>query len=436
MRQKGAAVAVVAVVAAVFAQAVRFPLTCWDDGYHVSAPLSWLTPQLGYPIPLTVASWALLGRSAVAAHAWNVALHAGAALLVLALSLQLRRGVWPALLFAVHPIVAEPVAWATGRKDLLAASLVLLAVVLHVKKPRPPLTALLYLLALAAKPSALPLPAILWAHDRLLQPERKRAWLFALVPLGVADAVLGVLGDRALGGIRDVALPLWQRVPLAAGLEARHLFAPVGLLPRYLELPSVPTMLLGAVALAALFASPFLLRRRAPVAAFAVAFAALAYLPAADLVHRTRFVGDVYLYLPLTGLVLLLGSPKVPRWAPPVLFAVYLPLGFLQTRTWRSNVTMFEPVANAYPDAATAWKQLGDSFMCDGRPADALAPYRVVDEKLGSTIALGNLGLAYERLGDRARAEAAYERGAVAGDPKAAAHLSRLRQSVLPKEPR
>jgi len=106
----------------------------------------------------------------------------------------------------------------------------------------------------------------------------------------------------------------------------------------------------------------------------------------------------------------------------------------LQVRAWRSNVTLFTPVANAYPDSPTAWKQLGDSAMCDGAPADAI-PYYLAADKLGSTIAWGNLGLAYERLGDRARAEAAYQRGAAAGDPKAAAHLSRLRENMLLKSP-
>ena len=432
MRSARAQLAVVVATLAVFAQAVRFPLTCWDDGYHVTQPLSWLTPALGYPIPLTVASYAWLGRSALAVHLVNVLLHVVVALLVLALSRRVERGVWPALLFAVHPIVVEAAAWATGRKDLLAAALVLTALVLHIDRPRPLLSFVLYALALAAKPSALPLPAMLWSYDRLLRPERRSTWLLALVPLAVVDTVLGLFGDRALGGIRETTLPLWQRVPLAAGIEARHLFAPVGLLPRYLELPSWPMFALGVVVIAALVIAPIALRRRAPVAAFAVAFTALAYLPAADLVHRTRFVADVYLYLPLVGLTLLLGSPKVPRWAPPLLFAAYLPLAFVQTRLWRSNASLFAPVAAAYPDSPTAWKQLGDSFMCDGRPSEAIPVYQSVEAKFpGVTIACGNLGLAYQQLGDLRDAEAAFARGAAGGDGKAAAHLAELRRRVL-----
>ncbi len=435
------AAALGAIALAVFAQAARFPLTCWDDPLHLGTPLSLLTRPLGYPIPLTVASYALLGRSALAAHAWNVALHLVVALLVLALSFELwrdRRAIWPALLFAAHPLVAEPVAWATGRKDLLAAALVLSPVLLHVRRRRPLVTTILYALALACKPSALPLPAILWAYDRLLAPERKSGWLFALAPLAIVDLLLAASGDRALGGIRAASLPFWEHVPLAAALEAAHLFAPVDLLPRYMP-RTVPAprlaIALGLVVLAALVSAPLLLRRRAKVAAFAIAYAGLAYLPAADLLHRTRFVADSYLYLPLTGLCLLFGSRRIPRWAPPVLLALYLPLCFFQVRTWRSNVTLFAPVAAAYPDSPTAWKQLGDSYMCDGDPARAVPIYESVEARFpGNTVACGNLGLAYARLGRRRDAVRAWERGAQGGDPKAAAQLARVaerRGSVL-----
>src|SRR5262249_25937652 len=129
--------------------------------------------------------------------------------------------------------------------------------------------------------------------------------------------------------------------------------------------------------------------------------------------------------------VLLVAPPGGPRGAPPLLMAAGLPLCFLQVRAWRSNVTLFPPVANAYPDSPTAWKQLGDSAMCDGRPADAL-PYYFTVEKLGSPIAYGNLGLAYERLGDPTRAREAWQKGADAGDAKAAAHLQRLRGMTKP----
>ena len=392
--------ALIVLIGCVFAQAAFFPLVCWDDHLHVDAPLSWLTRQYGYPIPLSVASYALLGRGALAAHAWNVGFHGAVVLLVYALSQRL-------------------------------AAIVLVGVlVMHIRRPRPILTACLYVVALACKPSALPLPAILWLYDRLLAPERKSNWLFALLPIALVDMYITAAGVHAIGALPAEPPPLWLRVPMTAALESRHLFAPVGLLPRYMPLSSpVPwlSVIAGTAALIALVAAPILLRRRAPVAAFALSFALLTYLPAADLLHRTRSVSDSYLYLPLIGFCLLFGSPKVPRWAPALLVAAYLPLCYLQVRLWRSNATLFQPVLDAYPDSPTAYKQLGDSLVCDGKPADAVPIYESVERRFaGNTLACGNLGLAYAQLGDLTRAEAAFQRGAAGGDAKAAAHLARL----------
>jgi hypothetical protein len=74
--------------------------------------------------------------------------------------------------------------------------------------------------------------------------------------------------------------------------------------------------------------------------------------------------------------------------------------------------------------------------MCDGRPVEAVPIYESIEQRFpGETLACGNLGLAYERLGNRPAAMSAYARGARGGDAKAAAHLARLRQGVLPPRP-
>lgn len=79
--------------------------------------------------PLTRLSWlldaALHGLDPRAFHTTDLALHAlAAALLFLALA-RMTRSPWPsafaAAVFAVHPLHVEPVAWAAGRKDPLAA---------------------------------------------------------------------------------------------------------------------------------------------------------------------------------------------------------------------------------------------------------------------------------------------------------------------------
>jgi hypothetical protein len=74
-------------------------------------------------------SWQLLGGSSVAQHALNLAMHAGVAVLLLAVLRRagVRQGVALAMaaLFAVHPATTLDVSYAEGRQDLLGWALVL-----------------------------------------------------------------------------------------------------------------------------------------------------------------------------------------------------------------------------------------------------------------------------------------------------------------------
>jgi len=93
--------------------------------------------QYGYYRPLTTLSyyltWRLVGEQPLLYHLSNISLHAACTLL-LAVWLKLLIGsrvaaVIGALLFAVHPVHVESVAWVSGRTDVLCA-LVLLTVLI------------------------------------------------------------------------------------------------------------------------------------------------------------------------------------------------------------------------------------------------------------------------------------------------------------------
>ena len=146
-------------------------------GYH---PLSWLSVAIDHAI------W---GMEAKGYHLTNLALHALNALLVFALVLRvlrLTRGapstahVWAAagatLLFAVHPLRVETVAWITERRALLATLFWILTILLYVGSRDPEssgprartlfwLSVCAYLLSLLAKGMALTLPVLLLVVD-------------------------------------------------------------------------------------------------------------------------------------------------------------------------------------------------------------------------------------------------------------------------------
>ena len=135
--------------------------------------------------PLTVVSYVMTlqvsGASPLAFLAGNVALHAAASVLVLALGRQLldARAAWlGALLFAVHPLHTEAVAWIGGRPDLLASVFALASACCFCRATergsrQPALYALLavtcYLAALLSKEHVITLPAwfgLVWLLER------------------------------------------------------------------------------------------------------------------------------------------------------------------------------------------------------------------------------------------------------------------------------
>ena len=116
----------------------------WDDGDYITANrivqspdgflTLWLpgaTPQF-YPL-VFLGFWiehAIVGNDPWLYHANNMLLHAGSALL---LWLMLRRigvplAAWIAVVFAVHPMGVESVAWATERKNTQSLLLALASV--------------------------------------------------------------------------------------------------------------------------------------------------------------------------------------------------------------------------------------------------------------------------------------------------------------------
>src|SRR2546422_2164398 len=162
---------------------LRWMLTTVHGGHY--QPLSWMTLGLDYVV------W---GMNPVGYHLTNLLLHAANAVLFYFMALRLLRasvpgghadGSWAltlgsgfaTLLFAVHPLRAESVAWITERRDVLSGLFYLAAVVAYLRDcdgavPEGRRTRKwywaslgLFALALLSKAMAVTLPVILLALD-------------------------------------------------------------------------------------------------------------------------------------------------------------------------------------------------------------------------------------------------------------------------------
>jgi protein O-mannosyl-transferase len=129
-------------------------------------------------------------------------------------------------LFAVHPLNVESVAWVAERKTVLCTFFLLLALAAYgwyAKKPRVGrylLVALLFALALMAKPMAITLPFMLllvdfWPLRRFPRTSLSKLVLekIPLLALSAASAAITLYAQRAGGAVGSTqALPLAMRV--------------------------------------------------------------------------------------------------------------------------------------------------------------------------------------------------------------------------------
>ena len=209
------------------ASQLRWMFTTFLMGHYI--PLTWMTLGLDYVV------W---GMNPVGYHLTNLLLHAANAVLFYFMALRLLRasvpggyadGSWAltlgsgfaTLLFAVHPLRAESVAWITERRDVLSGLFYLAAVVAYLRYcdgavPEGRRTRKwywaslgLFALALLSKAMAVTLPVILLALD--VYPLRRfggvggrRPWASSMavvtekLPFLVLSLAAGVLALVAL----------------------------------------------------------------------------------------------------------------------------------------------------------------------------------------------------------------------------------------------
>jgi protein O-mannosyl-transferase len=378
-----------------------------------------------YYRPLVVLSLAvdsrLGGGRPFAFHLTNLALNAAAVLLVHELLRRMRCGEpWAflgALLFAVHPVHVESVAWIVGRTDVLATVWFLVAwlafrtvaeadragvpsaggrrAVAPAPAPlawwTPVLAPAAFSLAALSKEFALVLPLLLLPE---LGRTGRRTRLAYLALLGVA-ALYALLRMHALAGAvpAGAATGLAERIlraPLVLGRALGPLLWPWAPCPVYDATGATVPVLAGLAAVAApavaALASARARRRLAPLARPALLYA-LALLPVSGIVPLPVPFAERYLYLPTVALVWALavvaqGVARSGGAGRGRLVALVLGLlaaaGAVRTVTyapvWRDDVALFSRILVRWPQSVPALNELGVAWSDRGEPAKARPP--------------------------------------------------------------
>lgn len=377
---------------------------------------------------------------ALLSHGENIVLHgltAVAVFLLLSALVQARSGekrafapLLGALVFALHPMQAEPVAWVTGRKELLSGLFIMLSLWqyarwrVHANGVRYTLSLLFFVLALLSKPAITSAPLAFLAIDFFLLRRRLGSSLLALLPFFICSAGWAIVTFL----VQDPrALPIshnlpWKARPFIAGdaiaFYAQKVFWPAHLAPVYgrvpdyvMQQPYVHYELWIVLAVAA----ALLVRRTPAAAALAVAVAflvpVLGFVPF-DYQIRNSTVADRYMYYSLlgvaiavtfTGLWLYQKNRVVSLICAVLMCCVALTCGafsFAQSMLWRNSETLWRAAVQRVPESAVAHSNLGMVFGGQGKAQQAREQFeKAVQLRPDFAIAHNNLADLYGQEG-------------------------------------
>jgi len=465
-------------IAAVVAFCVYIPslgngFVNWDDSEYIYGnpyikgfDLKWaFTAVIGSTwIPLTLLSFALdyavWGLDPFGFHLSNSILHTLNTFMLAFLSARLAnwhgslgpKGLFmtalaAGLLFGIHPIHVESVAWATERKDVLNAFFFLLglhAYLSYSKALRPLwyiLTLIFFVLSLLSKPMTVTMPLVLLIVDFYPLDRLKTAGFRKLVieklPFFGLSVLAGLISvwSQSLDAMTPIeGLPLLDRLHIALRGALFYVYksiAPLGLAPLYpRDFETGINILFAAYAgsIAAITAFTFFMLRKTRAFFSAWAYYVVTLLPVIGILQVGRqAAADRYAYLPSMGLVLLAaagtgylvhrkGKALVP--AACALMIISALLSFLtvkQTGVWKDSVSLWTQEIKVFPDYANGYVGRGVSRVFNGDFHEAAADLtRGIELKPGSKvlfdayfhrgIALSSIGRIPEGIEDFTRA--------------------------------
>jgi len=427
----------------------------WDDGAHVTRPAMrsveglwriWTdlaATQQYYPL-LHSAFWIehrLWGDAVLGYHLVNVVLHAGSAcLLVLIVRRLAVPGAWLAgLLFALHPVCVEAVAWISEQKSTLSAVFYLAAMLAYLRfdrtrrRPHYFLALALFLAALLSKTVTATLPAallvIFWWQRGKLAWKRDALPLAPWFALGISAGLFTAWVERTYIGAEgsDFTLTLLERVLLAGRVfwfYLSKLLWPVNLTfhyPRWTVDASAWWQYLFPLAALALASALFRLarRRRGPLAALLLyagtLFPALGFFNVYPFLYS--YVADHFQYLAAPAVLAplaaaLAGLPR--RFAVPTAAAVLAACGvlsFSQSGMYRDSDTLYRETLARNPSCWLAHNNLAANFLENQNSPEQALPHLEAALRLNPRYALAhnNMGNALDKLGRYAEAAAAYQ---------------------------
>ncbi len=411
-------------------------------------PLTWISHAI---------DCSLFGLNPGGHHLVNVAFHLANCILLFILLRMLTKTLWPSwlvsMLFAVHPMHVESVAWIADRKDLLCTMfwfLALISYVQHLKnrsQKRYLLSLLFFICGILSKPIIVTLPLTLLILDwwPLRRSDRSiRSLVIEKLPffaLSVFSSLMTISAQSQFGAIVPLDYNPWgirvSNIINGYGMYLLKLFWPTNLAVYYPLDTSVPLVQTVSVFLALLLFSLFIfIFRTRRYLTSGWAWFLLTLVPMIGFVQvGGASMADRYSYVSYIGLFLIViygGNElaKKSRQRERLLFAAactvittFSYLSWKQTSYWKDGFVLWHHAAEVTKDNDRAYHSLGVLYDHVGDLQSSLENYQtaVVIDPTNAEVQ-NNLGSVLFRLEKYDEAEKRFVQAVTLDEDNADAH--------------
>ena len=377
--------------------------TSYASNWH---PLTWLSHMLDYE---------LYGMEPFGHHLTSLIFHITNTLLLFWVLLKMTGALWRsglvAILFALHPLNVESVAWVSERKNVLSTFFLLLTLWAYVKYVDRKnagnylLVVLFLALGLMSKPMLVTLPFVLllldfWPLKRFSEARPTRLILekVPLFVLLIGSCVATFIVQRSGGAMRSSEFSsLYFRIAnaLVSYFEyLRNMLWPSGLSVFYphpgnalpIWKPLACTIVLVVVTIWVVKGI-----RRAPYLAVGWFWYLGTLVPVIGIVQvGEQAMADRYTYVPLIGIFIAIAwslpeqiktrKEKLLPILSGIVISLLIALTWIQVSHWKNSITLFKHAINVtdtkYLGVATIHAFLGDAYHREGELGVAISEFK------------------------------------------------------------
>jgi tetratricopeptide (TPR) repeat protein len=339
----------------------------------------------------------LFGSSDAGHHALNILFHLVNGILVYRLGMQLFRNQnaagLAAIIFLLHPLQIESVAWIGELKNPLSTFFYLASCICYLNfvtaqgKKQYFFSLVLFVAGCLSKSSVVILPLSLFCFDMILQNKFSIKFLVNKIPFLVLSLLFGIINLKTQSADQFInyshAFPYYERLGYAGFAIGKYIqlfFVPLHQSVLYPYPSNKPiALIIGFLLVIAIGLGIYFLYRNKNMKLIALTLLCLVnlilvlqFVPFGEVLYADR-----YMYVPLIFFAFLVYEllSKLKFNHKNILYAALLvfPLvSFARARVWKSSVTLYSDIIKKYPSSFVALNSLGVELMMRNEDRDAL----------------------------------------------------------------